>query len=523
MWIARNGKLTDIGKNIDSSAASKDPAAVFGNIAGGKVVGEDRIFIATKEVAEAFSRGNTLRDVAAVQDQKRLKAIFKKKEKELLQTMGAFLFVLVDGALEEIAGGAKKPPYLLANLPSLLETMDMQRFLPKQSSLAKLPGGKLLLLAPKFSSRLSVGRFALMLFGAVTLAIGAGFLLQKNINFGTGSDLNIVNERVEALVVASENALGASDEKKANELLNEAILYIKEAEQKTKDADTASSLVSKKDHIEKKLREINDIEKIENPELIFDASLIANGGSYSNLVVAGDFAYLFSETKNDAVRISLASKEGAVFALPLAPFAAVPYSNNSPLFLSAPNIAVQVSDKTVIKEQILRLPANFTVNLTASYDGNLYALDSTAGRVLLYRNPMQSQVQPFEWLKSASLQKPAGAKALAVDGSLWIMKEGNELSRYYKGDYRESWKIEAYPPLSNVSAIVTSAESSYIAILEKEQKRIVVVNKSGVLLRQYISDAFGDMQQISLSENGKTLYVLSGSKVYSIPVIQHET
>ncbi|MBI2577338.1 MAG: hypothetical protein HYV77_00655 [Candidatus Wildermuthbacteria bacterium] len=520
LWIARNGKLTDIGKSIDSPAVPKDPAAVFGNIAGGKVVGEDRIFIATKEVADALSRGNTLRDVAAVQDQKRLKAIFKKKEKELLQTMGAFLFVLVSGALEEVAGGAKKPPYLLANLPSLLETMDIQRFLPKQSVLAKLPGGRLLLSAPKISSKLSVGRFALILLGVVVFAAGIGFAVQKNINLNLGADSNskAVQERVEALVIASDSALGASDEQKANELLHEALSYIKDAEQKTKDKGAMNALVLEKDSIEKKLREINKIEKIENPEIVFDVNSLGEGRSYSYIVVAGESAYLFTDGKNEAVSIAMASREGALFDLPLAPFAGVSKDNKAVFFLAVPNVITEISGRAVIKEQALRLPANFTFNLAASYDGNLYGLDNATGRVLLYRNPTQSQVQPFGWLKPTSSQKPVGASALAVDGSLWTMKEGNELSRYYKGDYQESFSIEVYPTLANVSAIATNSEIPYIVMLEKTQRRIIVVNKSGALLRQYISDAFDAIQDISLAQNGKILYVLSGTKVYAIQI-----
>jgi len=64
--------------------------------------------------------------------------------------------------------------------------------------------------------------------------------------------------------------------------------------------------------------------------------------------------------------------------------------------------------------------------------------------------------------------------------------------------------------------IFTSATLPYLYLLEPVQKRIIILDKKGQIVKQFQSQKFDNLLDFAISENGKTIYLLNGLKVYKI-------
>jgi len=113
-------------------------------------------------------------------------------------------------------------------------------------------------------------------------------------------------------------------------------------------------------------------------------------------------------------------------------------------------------------------------------------------------------------------KKASGAKSLAVDGSVWLLAKNNSLSRYYTGRLQEEISLEIFPEPKEFKKIFTSATLPYLYLLEPVQKRIIILDKKGQIIKQFQSQKFDNLLDFAISEDGKTIYLLNGLKLYKI-------
>lgn len=105
---------------------------------------------------------------------------------------------------------------------------------------------------------------------------------------------------------------------------------------------------------------------------------------------------------------------------------------------------------------------------------------------------------------------------MAIDGSIWILNKDNSLERYYAGQYQETLKLDFFPYPKNFSKIFASANLPYLYLLEPNQNRIVIINKAGQIIKQFQSQKFNNLLDFAISEDGRTIWILNGLKVYQM-------
>lgn len=64
--------------------------------------------------------------------------------------------------------------------------------------------------------------------------------------------------------------------------------------------------------------------------------------------------------------------------------------------------------------------------------------------------------------------------------------------------------------------IITSLDLDNLYIADAGAKRVIVFDKEGKYITQYVSSSWSDMKDIWISEDGKQLYILAGTEVYEI-------
>jgi len=108
------------------------------------------------------------------------------------------------------------------------------------------------------------------------------------------------------------------------------------------------------------------------------------------------------------------------------------------------------------------------------------------------------------------------AKSLTIDGFIWILNENNSFGQYYQGTLKKEVDLEVFPEPKDFRKIFTSPSLPYLYLLEPAQKRIVILEKDGEIIKQFQSQKFDNLLDFTVSEDGKTIYLLNGLKVYQI-------
>jgi hypothetical protein len=153
----------------------------------------------------------------------------------------------------------------------------------------------------------------------------------------------------------------------------------------------------------------------------------------------------------------------------------------------------------------------------AFFKNNLYVLEKNSGEVVKYSDPIsQNKTSPLLWILSNE-KKAVGAKSLAANGFVFVLAKDNSLWRYSAGGLKEVFDFNGiFPSPKSFSKIIASPDSSGLFILDPDENRVLQIDNRGLLLKQFLSEKFDNLKDLAISENGKWLYLLNGTRVYRI-------
>lgn len=563
MWMARNGALVDVGKNLEDVGAGEQPSKVFGNVVAGRVAAEDRVMVCTKDVFDLFAKENMLRDFAFLQEEKQFSRVFRDKKGELGLLSGIFFFALVEAAEQApLAGQApRKPqergkgktgtgrqnllPFRLPERrllwPPTLPFKSLPRpFLPHISapriSLPSLAIPKvsiphpLLFPRPAAKGKTSAGAASespflrksallVVIFGVLLIA---GFVIFQSEGVQVSKEAQAAFEKAAALQAQAESALAANDEKQANKLFQEAWgiarSYLGEGAN-VKEKKQATALLAA---LEERLAVLNNVEEIEAPIEILDVPEDAIGAPPARLLLAGDNLYLFHPFSSEILAFD--TRTGAQNVLQAG--RNVTYGSafgNSAAFFAEPDTLLFFDQQSNLARVSLSMPGrDFSFNGMKSFGQNIYFFDSGTGDMVKYANPVVSGALAVSWIDALSAKRPLGAVSMAIDGNIWILREGREIQRYFMGRYEETLELGVFPFLEQGSRVATSAQAPYLYILDPSEHRLLALTKFGDVIAQYRSEAFDNLLDLAVSPDGTTAYLLNGSRVYQISDIPVE-
>ena len=79
-------------------------------------------------------------------------------------------------------------------------------------------------------------------------------------------------------------------------------------------------------------------------------------------------------------------------------------------------------------------------------------------------------------------------------------------------------ELEIFPSPKAFSKIFVSLQLPYLYILEPSQNRIVILNKSGQIIKQFQSEKFDSILDFAVSENGREILILNSQRIYKIEI-----
>ncbi len=144
---------------------------------------------------------------------------------------------------------------------------------------------------------------------------------------------------------------------------------------------------------------------------------------------------------------------------------------------------------------------------TYSTNNKVYLLDKAEGVVKSYSTTSRSFTTP-----STSIQDNAikGGSDLAIDGNIYIAVDGTILK------YNSGAKQEFSPAVSgfgNNTKLYTQTDYTNLYVLDSSNKRIIILDKAGNLVKNLTSDKFTDPKDFAVDEKAKTIYILNGSEL----------
>lgn len=305
----------------------------------------------------------------------------------------------------------------------------------------------------------------------------------------------LLNDTNAAVLYGDE--AGASDYlAKAQELLGQLPSQISNPEL----AEKLSSLQETATELDRKLKKIETV----------NATTIGTLGNAQHLINLPNF--LATETNRTIVSYnkttraindnSLKSSESILDSVAIANNQAVIY-NGTELFIwdLAGDIITGRYNNNVPSS------ANFGGIKTYSTNNRIYVADKSTGQVKSFATTGRSFSNMTISVNDELVRKSAD---IAIDGNIYIISGGN-IYKFNSGAKQQF--NSAVNNFSDASKIITENNFQYLYILDPAKKQIIILNKTGGMIKTVTSDQFTDLRDFAVEESTKTIFVLNGSEL----------
>lgn len=149
------------------------------------------------------------------------------------------------------------------------------------------------------------------------------------------------------------------------------------------------------------------------------------------------------------------------------------------------------------------------------YNTRLYAVSPNDKQIYRYSKTTSGYGKGTAWL-TGGIKLADGALSLTIDGDIFVSSADGSIAKYAKGA-KEPFDITGLDPkLESPVKIWTYNDVNQLFILDPPQKRIVILDKNGKLLKQLTASNFNDLKDFAVQPEKKTIYVLSGKTVLKV-------
>lgn len=558
--LLRKSQVIDIGERLRFQEIEPYPLKIFGNIVSGKLSEGDQIIVLTKEVFENFSemaegqetskkkiirdkkdRKTIIDEIAQIKVEeksyeKNLKKILKSRERFLSEISGVCLLILltpeplpkrtltfekegpvfsIQKVFAQFIDKIKNIPHLLPKFPTLKkkeEAEPVKAQIPIKEKIKIIP--KNIIEAPlkkvyslrsiKFSQNLIKKLIPIFV---LVLILFFGFLIFQREAKEQLTEEKINLGEIKEKVNLAESFLILKKEKEANSLFKEAweqILAIAEKETPIK-----NEVLSLKNSIEENLNKLNKLEKISEPKLLseFDPKDFAP----QKIIVFEKEVYVFNPLDK---KLFILNEKGEKSLIPIDQNLELGTTFwDSVLFFIKPDSILPIEKAPFL----IKAPyPDYEFIDFSSFGNSIYFLDRKNNEIIKFPFKEDASLSEGETWLNPETKKSDEPKAFTIDVLIWVLNGKADIYRYFKGDYQETLTLDLFPYPKNFDKILTRWGLSYLYILEAAEKRIIVLSRTGEVIKQFQSEKFDNLKDFGVSADGKTIYLLNGQKVYQV-------
>ncbi len=194
--------------------------------------------------------------------------------------------------------------------------------------------------------------------------------------------------------------------------------------------------------------------------------------------------------------------------------AGVPKENDYALFLYNGKQLMQLSPGDLSTKLVdISFPAGKPkISSFVVYNRRLYTLDSQGGMIWKHDAIKTGFGPGSEWLtdKSASLNDSAD---IAIDGDVFVSKNNGLIAKFTKGISQQFTLLGLDPDLGPGARLSTYNDVPYLYVLDPENKRLIVFEKTGRLVGQLTNDTLKNPTGMVIDSVAKTVYLLDSGRL----------
>jgi len=262
----------------------------------------------------------------------------------------------------------------------------------------------------------------------------------------------------------------------------------------------------------------------QEPTLYFDASLLKKGASINSFALWGDLLGLVDQGGKTIYTLALSSRKAEVvgggqdYPVPLA----LTLSADKIYVLTSSGInLIRLSDKKAVPLVINKDSQWGNIASLVAFGGNLYLLDTAKSRIWKYVGTGtgssvggQGFSELREYLNPDTLPTLTGATTLAIDGSVWVGTKEGKIWRFTQGKENTFLPQGVEPALGQNLSLYLSDSTKNLYLLDNQNKRVVVLDKDGIYLAQYVWEGNLALNGLAVSETAKKILLLAEGKIF---------
>lgn len=150
------------------------------------------------------------------------------------------------------------------------------------------------------------------------------------------------------------------------------------------------------------------------------------------------------------------------------------------------------------------------------FAGNVYALDTGKNMIWKYLPAADGYSDKREYLNSNTKADLGAAIRMQIESSIYVLKSGGEILRFTKGE-KDNFSFSGLPEgVKDPKSIFTSSDTENLYVLDSGNSRLVILTKIGAYKGQITGSKFATATDLVVDELDKNVYLLEGSKIYSV-------
>lgn len=365
-------------------------------------------------------------------------------------------------------------------------------------------------------------RFALMLIGLV-LILMIGLILLANMRT-TSETQKQLTQQISTIQDTLDRAGGAmiyKDENQARALYQQATTLIQQLPQDNPAHKEIATKLNK--DIETAMNELRHVVTIPNPVLVAHLEISPGQEQKGFRIIPSGTALYVIDTSQRIWQIDPATKQYKNLTqnpISSSPIVDASEEDGSIFTLDAQGniFTIDIKSGTVTPITITNTSGKPIGLIT--YAHRLYLLthtpDNTDIQILKFARAGSGYGNGSSWIASKTETLP-DARALSIDGAMYVLRANGSIARFQNGA-EVGWQLGLVDPqITEATHLWTDINSKFVYILDPKTKRLIVYKKdTGAFVTQYTSDTFTDLTDFSVDEKSQTIYLLSGSNVYTI-------
>ncbi len=366
-------------------------------------------------------------------------------------------------------------------------------------------------LAPQQRKILGLGLLALFVLTATVV-------VTNNHPAGITDSPEALTQQIEEHVTKAEAALLYGGEATAREQLAEAMLQIEQLPNKSKSDKTRRDLLAAR--LASVRTQLRRVVTIADPEIIAQLAEVAPTLRPLQVYWTGERVWSYDPSQQSGILVDLATIDAPTVISNTIdtgqPTTGAVVANGVLLFATARQGFAELNLATATWRPLdVTWPSGEHVVQSLSFFQNrIYALDRVGQEIFRFARGSASLGTGVKWLKETAAL--SGARAVAVDGSIFILQAGGVVEEYFNGRRGDFQLASVDPAVTNATRLITGAESTKLYVLDPSNSRLVVFDKNGKLVRQYQSSSWTSLADMAINEANKTAIVLSGTTLYRL-------